>query len=109
VALSGCQREPGSRRYVWSLRVFAIEGAPGQLTERLAREHYYRDMPVRLAAGQFAASPTFAEQFNLRPGQYRVEVALHPIPADFNLVDGAGPAAAPRGAVTRYRRITIAD
>lgn len=63
-------------QYTWQLRVY--EQRPGvQPTEApLRHERYYREWATILPPEQAAARLTFADNFDLAPGVYRIELGL---------------------------------
>jgi hypothetical protein len=100
------ERQGGSHRHVWALRVFAIEGEPGKLSERPFRSRYYHEQAFTLPAGPAARMhPTFAEALELPPGRYRVAVTLHSLQPDFDPT-GLNERTEP-GGITRYQRIEV--
>jgi hypothetical protein len=65
--------------YLWSVRVYDGSNKPKVLSE-----HYYGNQIFKIALRE-RARPTFSDSFDLEPGTYRVQVALHRLKEGFDV------------------------
>ena len=93
--------------YVWSLRIFE-----NTRQAKMVSEHHYTDRAFTLPPGETSMQPTFADQFALPPGQYRVVLRLYSVGANWDwtaVKPGEDLAIRAGSTISRGRIITVSE